>query len=331
MANEFIAGAVKRYLMPFLAILVLASGLLTVACSTSKSNQFRITDKDIRIGLFWQEVREYRETKRREQLELDSLFLGGKMSPEVWLDNKRKLIEDIANFPYVLRSTVSSYRGFPISLEEWKVYDEEKGITSTTETLRFQMLFEQRHIPSPLIHPKDRLIESYFLGKSEPREYFDENTNNWNSHWYILIGRRTALVKALSADLRGEFIAELSKYETPMGMLFQQIAYEYISPYENVPFKVAELCPRGEQELIKEYYRTATPMRREELKKVTASDGRKLISRFEDEIRNVRSNLRLIDPELDAWLLVWGCTSSVLTQQARQVYLEICQKYAKQP
>lgn len=322
----------KQYVVPILIILVLASVLPMIGCSsTGKSNQFSITDKDIRIGLFWQQVREYRESKRIDQLELDRVFLAGEMTPSLWLDDRSSIIEDVANFPYVLRSRARHNLGFPISLEEWKAYDEEKGITSTMENLEFQMLFDQKGIPSPLLHPKDRLLEDYFLKKPEPRKYFDEDTNNWNSHWYLLVGRRTAIIKALPADLSEEFMAELSKYETPLAMLFQQVAYKYISPYENVPFKVVELYSQGEQELIKEYYQTATPMRREELQRCRTTSGAKLIADFESSCNNCRRNLRLLDPEWDAWLLFWGFTETVLTQKAEQVYLELCQKHTKKP
>lgn len=331
MAKEFRAGRrkMKRYLIPIIIILVLASGVL-VSCGKSGSNQFEITGKDIRVGQFWQEVQKFRKTKGEEQLQFDNLFLAGKISPQLWMDNKRRIIEDMADFPETLRSTVREYRGVPITKEEWAIYKQEKGVTSAREWVEFSMLFEKRQMPSPLLHPKDELINLYLSFKPETEKYSFYDDARWQTDWATVFLLRDVIINTFeSGSNQKDFLAELSKYETPLGMLFQETGKEYITAYHNIPNAIIKtLHSTEEQRVILEYYSTATPMRRQELR---STSGIRLIATFELELQNTRQNLRQLCPELDAWLLFWGFTDTLLTQEAKQMYLGLCQKYAKQP
>jgi hypothetical protein len=247
------------------------------------------------------------------------------MGSQQWLDSRRTLIEQIADLPDVLRST-ARYRDVPSSEEERKAYEEEKGIASASDGIAFAALFQQKGMPAPLLHPNEKLVNLYLSIK--PPRYYSEEPGIW---WATLFTLRNAVIGAMTEQLEPQFIAELSKYETPLGILLQEVGYEYVTPYYYRFYVELGRHTPEEQALIKEYYQTTSPFRRGELQQVKGDDGSKLISGVQERMEVSGQNLRLIYPEVDAWLVFWGFTDTPLTPKARQIYLELCQEHGKQP
>jgi hypothetical protein len=57
------------------------------------------------------------------------------------------------------------------------------------------------------------------------------------------------------------------------------------------------------------------------------TDSGKLIADWEAKTQTSRQNLRVLNPELDAWLLFWGDVTSPRTPEARILANEFLSKY----
>ena len=66
---------------------------------------------------------------------------------------------------------------------------------------------------------------------------------------------------------------------------------------------------------------------RKELQQVIGPDGRKLVAGFRSNLREARQNLRMAQPDLDAWLYFWGITDTFLSKQAELGYNDLVDQY----
>jgi hypothetical protein len=74
-------------------------------------------------------------------------------------------------------------------------------------------------------------------------------------------------------------------------------------------------------------YRKADVAEKQRLKDEKNPRGQNVVSAFESSTTQIRTNLRRIDPELDARLLFWGRTEKVLTPRAVEVYNDLLRRY----
>jgi len=84
----------------------------------------------------------------------------------------------------------------------------------------------------------------------------------------------------------------------------------------------------GEQIAIRRYP-MASEAERTELEQITRADGRQLIAAFNAEVDTARRNLRMLLPELDAWLLIFGITGELTTPEAEAAYQRIVDEMIK--
>jgi len=291
--------AMMRYLIVIPAlILVLNSGLAT-GCEPAAF------DEETLILQFWQEVQEYRARKRTEQLAADDKLLAGTMNAQVWLYEKERNVRQIAEFPQILRTTRKQYEGVPVSKEEITAYREETGAYP--------------------LHPKDELVNLLLSIKVEAQDYRFREGASWESDWGRFFRLRRAVVDGLQEPMRSEFMAEWSAYETPLGMLLQETGAKYIIAYQNAPFALLTIFPDEQVDLIKRYYSSASPRERETM------DKSGIVRAFDKQLDNTLMNLRLLSPELDAWLHFWGFSIEPFTQEGREAYVSICREHDKVP
>jgi hypothetical protein len=96
---------------------------------------------------------------------------------------------------------------------------------------------------------------------------------------------------------------------------------DYLRAYKNVAKVVkAEFTPE-EQMVIEKFLQSDAP-ERERLRSIESDEG-KLISTYERNTRNFRTNLRLTQPMLDAKLLFWNEVQKPLTAKARELANEL--------
>jgi hypothetical protein len=56
-------------------------------------------------------------------------------------------------------------------------------------------------------------------------------------------------------------------------------------------------------------------------------EGKKLISHFTSRLREVRVELRRVDPTMDAWLYFFGKADKFVTDEAKSIYNTLTEQY----
>ena len=59
---------------------------------------------------------------------------------------------------------------------------------------------------------------------------------------------------------------------------------------------------------------------------ITRPDGTKLISQYKSKSSDARKKLRMVNPMLDAQLLFWNETMTLLTPEAEQIYNQLVER-----
>lgn len=173
------------------------------------------------------------------------------------------------------------------------------------------------HKPMPTYSPMQELLWQYYSIK--PEKAIDPETGlattDWDTYWKKL----DAMLFAMDDQTRVEFLSKLQEDWTPMRKLYWSVNRIYIRAYRNVPTKVAEVRYTGEQKAIIDKYNASNFQVRQQMKEQYAD----LINTYNEEVATARKNLRTLDPELDAWLVIFGVVSTPASPTGEQYYNEL--------
>jgi len=182
----------------------------------------------------------------------------------------------------------------------------------------------ERDEPVPIWHPAQELLWEY--REIKPEMAFDYELDTWRIDWETYFARVDAIMNALSEENQRSFLENLQYEWTDTKRLRWRISKEYIRPYYNTRVALLDTYSVEERKLIQEYS-LANSARREEIRNVTDSEGLKLISNFTTKLKNIHQNMRVNDPELDAWLRFWGIVDSNRSKEAETMYLRLLSTY----
>lgn len=262
--------------------------------------------------LFWDTVTRHTDELRVDEAETNRRFLAGEISPGQWRAELRRIGEDRGTFIDKLKES-PHYKDIPVTLAEIIADYEERG-----ETV-------------PMFHPIREMINLYY--EIEPEEYFDEETETWQTDWAKYYGLIYAVVNApsLTDEGKAELWSEITHNWTDLGHVRYTVYNQYIRPYQNRQYLALKLFDTEEQKLIEEWYRVAriNRERRLELEAVVRADGTGLISSFRKAKTTMGVNIRLLDPVLDAWLYFMGETTTF--KSGEELYYKLCTQYGKTP
>jgi hypothetical protein len=171
-------------------------------------------------------------------------------------------------------------------------------------------------------HPARELLNLYYSFK--PETIIDVETGESTVDWDGYYLRVRTLINTLSAEHQTEFVEMITKNMTPIEQMRYQVSSEYFQPYNARYRAVLSTFTEPEQALIEEYYH-ASPDRRAAIREITREGSDlKLISQYTSTLRLAGENLRKMSPELDAWMRVFGKTSTCLTEPAEVLYSQYC-------
>jgi hypothetical protein len=253
---------------------------------------------------YWGKVRNFQDDRLSAQLEIDQGFLAP--TKAIHFDGREWRNEYAGNWS----EYVSRVKG----LEE----DEEFADAIDAITPEGQArLAKELGFFAPVRHPLEEALDQYFSIELEKRKDPLTGIEDWDYLGFWL--KREAVKMALTEDQRADFEAYTSRYQTPMERVFRDVSNRYLRGYRAVPRIVFDGYPEDMQELIKEYYADVTTLDRKEQIRDTDFEGYKLISRYEARLTDLRLKLRLMSPELDKWLYIFGYTSTLKTDAAREM------------
>ena len=175
-------------------------------------------------------------------------------------------------------------------------------------------------------HPLQELKTLYF--EKELENIFDEETGQVVKDFDGFFLWRDVISQSLGPQNIGEFEEFLRGDNTPLTALRFEVSRKYFRPYKGLRDVVLGGFNPEEQVLIREYLAKVRLLGHEEkaaeLKEVAFAEGdTTLISEYNKRVRESRVNLRVVDPELDAWLNVFGEVHSFQTAGARDRHAEL--------
>jgi len=281
------------------------------------------------LSKFWGQVHENSENSKVLQQRLaNQAFRGidGRISRLDFVDGMGDIMRSNSEFIHRLHGDIYSpttgqwesnpdakteFSMVPITLEERARFYEERGVNLSLSTFD-EMLAEWYQIPI--------------------REKIDPETNTVEKDWGLYFATLDILRDRMPDNLRTQWDNWINRNFIPEWLLWKDVTQRYLVPYWNVADVIkADLFTTEEQELIDRYYklRRIEPLQAQEMLDILRPDGTKLISQYNIAVRDARKKLRMVNPMVDAQLLYWGRTTTLLTPDAEQLYSQLARDYAR--
>ena len=255
---------------------------------------------------FWEAVEEQNTAERETLLQVEQDFLARRRTFAQWerafvdfIDSSGSIIENL--------KATDTFKDVPVTQEERLKTAEETGIKI-------------------FMHPLEELKTLYFEKALE--DVYDEETGQIVPDFEGLFLYRDIITQSLPDNQAREFQAFRRRNDTPLTALRFGVTQKYFRPYKEIRDVVLASFNKEEQSLIREFLAKVRLLgeepRASEIQQIPFAEGdTTLIAEYNNRVRTSRVNLRVVDPELDAWLNVFGETHSFLTQQARSRAEEI--------
>jgi len=274
------------------------------------------------LSEFWGLVRQHNDDNMERLKELEAQAFsgeGGWISKEEYVDRVRSIMADNASYIHDLRGDTydpatgtwsmnpnakTKFRIVPVTLEERSVFYNERGVNLTMSTF-------------------DEMLAMWY--ELSPKEIIDPETNRLYTDWSIYFATLDAIESIMPPDLKADWETYMNRNRTPGWLMYREATKEYMAPYWNTANVIKGEFSEEEQELIDEYYliKDINPLRAKEIEGYTTTGGLQLISQYRSRVADARKKLRMVMPMLDAQLLYWGRTSTLLTPEAEEMYNQL--------
>ena len=255
---------------------------------------------------FWATVENTNEEARTVLLAVEQDFLRGRQTFRQWEDALVVYINSGSNVIESLKAT-QKFKDVPVTQDERLQLAQERGI---------KIFF----------HPLTELRTLYF--ERELEKIYDEDTGQVVFDFDGLFLYRDVITQSLPDKDAEDFQDFRRRNDTPLTALRFDISQTLFRPYKNLrDITLASFEPE-EQLLIREFLAKVKLLggsdRADEIKNMSFGDGdTSIITEYNNRVRTSRKNLRIVDPELDAWLNVFGEVNSFQTAAARVRHDEI--------
>lgn len=267
---------------------------------------------------YWKQVSDRRDEIMTEEAQLDRRFrmLGvgadglGHINQSEWRRLKTDLNVKLQNFIEEKKAEFEE-RGVPIE------YDDRLAFAREHETL------------APIQHPLEEMVGQYFSKSPEDFQFYDQEIGAMTTDWDGFYKWRAVLEDSLEGVNRERFMSRIHRWDTDLDRSRREDYETFIRPHKAIWGLTLEEFTRDEQSIIRQFYATDSSSVREELRE-TESRGSKIVARFQSTLSDRRKRLRLLDPEIDARLAFWGESSSVASEQAKQIHDSLYTKYGIQ-
>lgn len=241
-------------------------------------------------------------------IEINQQFIDGKISPSQWISQRGDIQSGAGEASRVLGNS-AAYKDVPKTLDERAEYNAKLGL------------------PPPTATPDQELMWYYFELQPEYKYNWDTGAMEYDFDSYY--AHVDMLLESLAPGFRERFLQRIHSSWTPMEMLYWEYSREYARPYRQLRDVALRSYSPEEQDIIRRY-EVARGSEREALLLETDASGNKIIAGFQSKLREARQRLRLLDPELDAWLNFFGTTDKLLSAKAEVFYADIRSRYLTQ-
>ena len=236
---------------------------------------------------FWQNVENRRNQSKADALQFEKELRLGQRSMQDWLIYRNNSVQELISF-IENQKQLPQYREIPFSIDDRIKFAQEN-----------KMLI-------PVLSPLEEIRELYFSQPLEERLNYE--TGQIGPDWDSFFAFRNAIEQALPDDILAELISLNQRESTSLEIAHYEINRTLFRPYHALFDIVLEDFPLDEQALILEHRDTYTE-RAQEIQEIVSkadgADGDQMISLFSSRLRQAHDNLRVLNPELDAWLNIF--------------------------
>lgn len=244
------------------------------------------------LRLFWDEITTESDAGTADQLAWDATLLRGEINLNRW----NKEIKNLRGKPSQLIETKRKDRRFLMEID-----GKETTIPLTMEER--QKFYSSQGFDPLQMNPEDELLAMY--RQIELKDRFDVELGVLITDWSSFYAEQRVIESAVVGERNGPFMARIRKSLTPLGVIKRLDFEQYIRPYfASFDFVLGDYS-NEEQLIIREVSFTDDVDRRAELMAMERPDGTNIVSAFRSELSEFRSNLRVLDPEMDARLVMW--------------------------
>jgi hypothetical protein len=238
-------------------------------------------------------------------VEVNNQLISGTIGPDQWKSQRDNIYEGLAEASRALGNS-PAYKDVPKTLDE-----------------RESMLTE-RNTPLPTYGPDQELLWYYY--ELQPEYTYDWESARMVYDYDTYYAKIDALLSSLTEPHRARLLQRIQADWTPLEQLYWQVSRDYLRAYRNVKGIVLNQYSDEERQILKRY-EVARGDEREQLGSILSSSGNTLVSEFTSSVSSARQRLRILDPELDAWLYFWGTTDKFNSIAAEEKYNELKSKY----
>jgi len=247
------------------------------------------------------------------QAGIDQQARNGEISMGQW-DNARGELRQMFTNGFNALASTDRYKNVPITLED--VVDAEGNVIR--DGLATSM--EKRGKLPPVMEP-GREILNFYYALQVVREYnLETGKLEWDWDGYFL--KVDTIITTLKEVGREDLINHITREYTDLEKLRWQVAKEWFLPYNRKTEVVIAQFEPDEQSVIREYF-AAPPERQLILRELTTAEGKKIVAQYEQMSRQAGVNLRIMNPELDAWLLFFDKIDKPQTDAAMLIYRQL--------
>jgi hypothetical protein len=262
------------------------------------------------VRTFWDDVDNERQRKTVRQEEYDLQWRQGLISMSVWEKKTRENNQTTHTFTETLKHT-AIYQGVPITFEERQIWSENQGLDPV------------------ILHPLEELQNIYYDFTIEDK--FNPKTGRIEPNYDEFFAYQKAVESSVPEPYISDFREWARRRDTPMQRARRADYEQFIRPYLDAFDFVLSTFEDSEQEVILHALNTDDPIERQQLREQETVGGRNIVGLFESQLSEFRENLRKLDPELDARLLLWRpwAFKSAKTSHATDIYNNLIRRYGR--
>ena len=279
-------------------------------------------EEDRDRAMFWTEIRALDDNRKADREENTRRVKAGEISMRDWARRNSEINANFGNAFEALGNT-NRFREIPISM--FDEYDDEGNVVRKG----LATVMEERGYMPPVMHPADEILHMYY--DIELKEKFDPETETWYTDWDEYFWLLDSIIYAVDPERRPDLVSMITKNMDELTRLRWEVSKEYFRPYNRVKTALMELYTDDEKKLIRRFMSTPSEAERDAIREHVTEDGRKLISAYQMDSRRIHDNMRLLDPELDAWLLFFQITQATKTLEAQRLYEQYRVQYGLRP
>lgn len=271
---------------------------------------------DIKISDYYQEldkvyndaryngVYENGELVQPSIADINRQLIEGTIGPSQWRSLRDNILSGLSEAVRVLGES-PAYADVPKTFDERAALLAERGVVTPTQTPDQELLYYYYEL-------KPELKYNWESGRME---------NDYDTYYAYM----DALLESLSPAFRERLMARIQNDWTPMEKLYWEFSRTYARPYRNLrDIVLREYTP--EQVKMIRRFEVARGDERDALLEVMGPEG-KLISSYQSKLREARLRLRILDPELDAWLYFFGTTDKFMSAESKEIYNNLAKQY----